>query len=79
LARNNSNRKTNRCPVKRATAYKTRKEGQALILKELKWPIIIITLSLSIILLSLVGVDPKIVADIIATNGLVDIGSRFLP
>jgi hypothetical protein len=75
LARNNSNRTTNQCPLKRAEAYKTRKEGQALVLKELKWAILAIVLILGIILFSLVGIDLKTVADIIAAgerSGLVN-------
>ncbi|KAF0821299.1 hypothetical protein ACOSZF_21235 [Cytobacillus firmus] len=79
MARNNSKRKTNECPVKRATAYKTRKEGQALILKELKWSIFAVVLILGIILLYQAGVDLKLVADIVAASGLGDIGTRLAP
>lgn len=79
MARNNSNCNTNQCPLKRAAAYKTRKEGQALILKELKWSIFAIVLILGVILLSLAGVDLKLIADILAASGLADIGARLKP
>lgn len=68
MARNNSNRTTNQCPLTRAAAYKTRKEGQALVLKELKWTIFAIVVILGIISLYLVGVDLKTVADIVAAG-----------
>ncbi|WLR55926.1 hypothetical protein LC048_02690 [Mesobacillus subterraneus] len=79
MARNNSKRNTNQCPLKRAAAYKTRKEGQALILKELKWSIFAIVLILGIALFSLAGVDLKLIADIAAASGVVDIGARLKP
>lgn len=79
MARNNSKLNTNQCPLKRANAYKTRKEGQALILKELKWSIFAIVLILGVILLSLAGVDLKLIADIAAASGLADIGARLKP
>lgn len=60
MARNNSKRNTNQCPLKSAAAYKTRKEGQALILKELKWSIFAIVLIFGIILFSLASVDLKL-------------------
>lgn len=80
LARNNSTRNTNQCPLKRATAYKTRKEGQAAVLRELKWSIFAIVIFLGIFLLFCVGVDLTQVADLISSaRGLVGIGGHAIP
>ncbi|MGX1266800.1 hypothetical protein RKD55_004744 [Rossellomorea marisflavi] len=80
MARNNSKRTTNKCPLKRATAYKTRKEGQALVLRELKWPILAIVIFLGIFLLFNAGVDLTQVADLISSaRGLVVIGGNAMP
>jgi uncharacterized protein (UPF0333 family) len=80
LARNTPKRKTNQCPLKRATAYKTRKEGQALILRELKWSILAIVIILGIVLFFCVGVDLALIADLVSSaSGLVDIGNPAIP
>lgn len=80
MARNNSKITTNQCPLKRATAYKTRKEGQALVLRELKWPILAIVIILGIVLFFCIGVDLTLIADLVSSaSGLVDIGNPAIP
>jgi hypothetical protein len=72
LARKNNN--LPHCPVKRATAWKTIFEGLALVLRELKWTILVFVIIAGIIAMSLLGVDLLLVAEIISsTDGLVDL------
>ncbi|MBN8194193.1 hypothetical protein JI667_18845 [Bacillus sp. NTK074B] len=72
---NNSRSNTNECPLKRATASKIRNEGQAAILREIKWSIFAFVLISGLIALTFFGVDLKDVAEVISSaDGLVDIG-----
>jgi hypothetical protein len=73
--RNSPSKTGNKCPQKRANAFKTYMDGLAAVLRELKWTILAIVIIAAVIL----GVDLTLIAEAVGSAiNVSDIGTLLL-